>query len=170
MAARETARGPRSEPGAGDTGAAPRPGSRASPRPSVLLIREWETQMSSSGCCGRLEGDFLSRRGERCFPERRAIMEAMGPLYVELRERYGRMVDVRIVDPRNLIALLPLLLRDFRAHGVGVLQALRTLFALPVTGVIVNGRILARGRVPEPAEVRAVLGEPPPTGGAHGLA
>jgi hypothetical protein len=140
------------------------------PRPSVLLIREWERQMSSSGCCGRLEGDFLTRQGERCFPERRAIMEAMGPLYRELRERYGRVVDIQIVDPRNLIALVPLLVRDFRAHGVGLLQALRTLSALPVTGVIVNGRILARGRVPEPAEVRVALGDPPAAGAAHGLA
>ena len=65
------------------------PNSGVKGRSSVILIREWERQMSASGCCGRLEGDFLQRRGERCFPERRAVMEAMGPLYRDLRSRYG---------------------------------------------------------------------------------
>ena len=67
-------------------------------RPSVLLIREWEQQMSSSGCCGRLEGDFLAPRGERCFPERRSVMEAMGPLYRDLRSQYGDEVEINVVE------------------------------------------------------------------------
>lgn len=128
--------------------------------------------MSSSGCCGRLEGDFLAPAGERCFPERRAVMEAMGPLYRELRTRYGSALEINVVDPRNGIALLPLLLRDLVAHRVGVREALRTLFRLPVTGVVVNGRIVARGRWPEPSEVRAALGDAEPweEGGFRGLA
>jgi hypothetical protein len=49
-------------------------------RPSVILVREWEQQLSSSGCCGRIEGDFLSKPGgQPTFPERRAAVEAMGP-------------------------------------------------------------------------------------------
>lgn len=127
-------------------------------RHSVLLIREWERQMSSSGCCGRLEGDFLAPRGERCFPERRRIMEAMGPLYRELRDRYGEDVDVQVIDPRNVISLVPLLVRDVRRHGVGLPGALRTLFALPATGVVADGRIVARGRWPDAREVAAAIG------------
>lgn len=134
-------------------------------RPSVILVREWERQMSSSGCCGRLEGDFLVSRGERCFPERRRVMEGMGPLYRRLRDRYGSSVDLHVVDPRNLVSLLPLLIRDARAHGGGVWSALRTLFGLPVTGVVVNGRLVARGRWPEPEEIEEALGEV-----AHGVA
>ena len=133
----------------------------ASARPSVILIREWEMQMSSSGCCGRLEGDFLVQRGERCFPERRAVMEAMGPLYRDLRARYGDKLEITVVDPRNLISVIALLVRDARAHRVGILDALRTLFRLKVNTVVVNGHLLARGRWPEPAEVYAVLGDPP---------
>lgn len=132
---------------------------RAGARPSVLLIREWEQQMTSSGCCGRLEGDFLSHRGERCFAERREVMEAMGLLYQELRFRHGDSVEIHVVDPRNMLTLFALLIRDFRAHGVGLGRALTTLFRLPVTGVVVNGRLLARGRWPDPAEVDAALGE-----------
>ena len=132
-----------------------------SPQPSVILIREWESQMSSSGCCGRLEGDFLVQRGERCFPERRAVMEAMGPLYRDLRARYGSAVEINVVDPRNFMTVIILLMRDARAHRVGILDVLRTLFTLKVNTVVVNGRLLARGRWPESADVYAVLGDPP---------
>ncbi len=117
--------------------------------------------MSSSGCCGRLEGDFLVQGGERCFPERRAAMEAMGPLYRDLRSRYGSALEITVVDPRNLISVIPLLLRDARAHGVGVLSAIRTLFRIKMNTVVVNGRLLARGTWPDSAKVYAALGDPP---------
>ena len=129
-----------------------------SAKPSVLLVREWEQQMSSSGCCGRLEGDFLAPRGERCFPERRNVMEAMGPLYQGLRARYGDAVEVNVIDPRNVGTLFALLVRDFRAHRTGIRQALRTLFSYSITTTIVNGRIVARGRWPELDEVADALG------------
>lgn len=119
--------------------------SRRSPS-SVILVREWEGQMSSSGCCGRLEGDFLNRRGKPCFPERRRDMEAAGVLYQALRQAGG--VEVHVVDPRNLLALIPCLIRDFYRHGVGARDALRTLFGLSVTSVVVNGRLVSRGRWP----------------------
>ena len=126
---------------------------RSTPRPSVLLVREWEQQMSSSGCCGRLEGDFLVSGGERCFPERRNVMEAMGPLYQELRARFGDDVDVTVIDPRNFGTLFGLVARDVRAHGVSFRTALRTLFGYSVTSVIVNGRLIAKGRWPTADEV-----------------
>ena len=125
----------------------------AKTRPSVLLVREWEQQMSSSGCCGRLEGDFLAPGGQRCFPERRSVMEAMGPLYREIRDRYGDQVEVNVIDPRNIGTLYLLLFRDFRAHGTSVRDALRTLFRYSGTTTIVNGRIVARGHWPSLDEV-----------------
>lgn len=128
------------------------------PKPSVLLIREWEQQMSSSGCCGRLEGDFLAPMGERCFPERRSVMEAMGPLYTGLKSRYGDTIEVNVIDPRNIGTLFLLLFRDFRDHRPGLRAALRTLFTYSVTTVIVNGRLVARGRWPTLDEVEAYLG------------
>ena len=83
-------------------------------RPSVILIREWEGQLSGSGCCGRVEGDFLTREGEPVFRERRACMEAMAPLSRTLRERFGDAIELQVVDPRNAF-LIFLLLRDFWA-------------------------------------------------------
>jgi len=108
-----------------------------------------------------LEGDFLMQGGERCFPERRSAMEAMGPLYRDLRSRYGSALEITVVDPRNLVSVVPLLVRDARAHGVGILSAIRTLFRIKMNTVVVNGRLLARGTWPDSAKVYAALGDPP---------
>lgn len=118
-------------------------------RPSVILVREWEQQMSGSGCCGRLGGDVLTANGTPIFAERRAIMEALGPLYLAIRGEFGDRVDVLVVDPRNLVSLLPRLLRDIWRFRAGLGPALHTLGSISIPSVIVNGRIFARGGWPE---------------------
>ena len=118
---------------------------------SVIFIREWEQQMSSSGCCGRIEGVMLGTGGARVFAERRAIMEAMGPLYRALKKTAGDRVEIMVVDPRNQISLLPRLLRDFWRYRTGLGTALATLRDLSPQTLVVNGRIFARGRWPDPA-------------------
>ncbi|MBI4520290.1 MAG: hypothetical protein HY701_05605 [Gemmatimonadetes bacterium] len=133
--------------------------SRERARPRVLFIREWEQQMSSSGCCGRLEGDLLlcGENGERVFAERRRVMEALGPLYRAVQERYGDAVEREIVDPRNLLALAGRLLSDFLRYRVGLRAAVRTLAGLSATCVIINGRLFARGEWPTPHRLIAHL-------------
>lgn len=128
-------------------------------KPSVLFVREWEQQMSSSGCCGRLEGDFLNWNGSSCFPERRRIMEEAGSVYREIREKYGDTVELRIVDPRNWPALLPILVRDFRRHHVPIREALKTLTGLTVNALVVNGRLVSQGDWPDQERVAGVLSE-----------
>ncbi len=126
--------------------------------PSVVFIRESEQQMSSSGCCGRLSGDFRHESGGRpVFAERRAIMERMGPLYRRIRERFDSGVEINVVDPRNLPSLLYLLVRDFRRYAVPPAEAFRTLFRLPVSGLLVNGRLLSRNGWPCEEEVVEIL-------------
>ena len=125
-------------------------------RPSVILVREWEAQISGSGCCGRVGGDFLTSQGEPVFKERRACMEAMAPLSRTLRERFGDAIELQVLDPRNP-ALMFLLLRDFWAFRVGFVEALKTIGRLPVQAVVVNGRLLSRGEWPDPLEVVQVL-------------
>lgn len=127
------------------------------PRPnSILLIREWEGQTSGSGCCGRLEGDLPFCETQTFAPERRAVMERMGPLYVELRRRFGDTAEIDVVDPRN-VSLLFFLVRDFWRYRVGLGAALRTLAKIPIQAVIVNGRIVARGEWPDADVVEAAL-------------
>jgi len=125
-------------------------GTHARPRPSILLLREWEQQMSSSGCCGRLQGDLLLQDGDHVFARRREIMEEMGPLYRTIRAELGDQVELRVVDPRNFPALLVILLRDARRHRLGWRDLIRTLSGLTVQTVVVNGRIFSRGTWPDP--------------------
>lgn len=123
----------------------------ARPKPSVIFVREWEQQMSGSGCCGRLGGDALVANGERIFADRRAIMEALGPLYAGIRREFGDTVEVLVVDPRNQISMLVRVVRDLWRFRVGLLEAIRTLGRISIPTVIVNGRIFARGAWPEVA-------------------
>ena len=127
-------------------------------RPSVILIREWEEQLSGSGCCGRVEGDFLALRGEPVFRERRRCMEAMAPLSRTLRERFGDAIELQVVDPRNAF-LVFLLIRDFWAFRVGFFEALKTTTRIPIQAVVVNGRLVSRGEWPDPPEVVQILEE-----------
>jgi hypothetical protein len=136
--------------------------------PSVILVREWEQQMSSSGCCGRLEGDTLSWGGEQCFVERRRIMETVGELYRAIRARYGDAVEIRIVDPRNIPALIPTLVSEFRRYGVPVREAFRTIFGLKVNSVVVNGRLVGRKGLPDPSTLLALIQAVMPTAADHG--
>lgn len=133
--------------------------------PSVIMVRESEEQLSGSGCCGRLEGEFLVCREGPVFAERRAQIEAMGPLYRGLRTRFGDDLEIQVVDPRNLLSLIFLLVRDFLRYRVGVVEAIRTVTRLPVQAVLVNGRLVSRGPWPDPRslshridQIRSVAG------------
>lgn len=126
-------------------------------RPSVILVREWEQQMSSSGCCGRLEGDFLNVGGTPCFLERRREMEGAGALYRALRGEFGEAIELRVVDPRNWLSLLPILIRDFLRFDVTLRSGWATLTGMTVNAAVVNGRLLSRGPWPDLDQVvRAV--------------
>ena len=84
-------------------------------------------------------------------------MVAMAPLYRVLRERAGSAIDLQVVDPRNLLSMVFLLVRDFWAFRVAPREALGTLWRLPVQGVVVNGRLVARGEWPDPAHIAGIL-------------
>lgn len=111
--------------------------------------------MSSSGCCGRLEGDLLrlGREGDTVFAERRAEMEEAGALYRALRRRHGSELSIQVLDPRNLLSLVPILLAEGRRHDVPLLERLHSLSRITVNMVVVNGRIVARNRWPSADEV-----------------
>jgi hypothetical protein len=83
-------------------------------------------------------------------------MEAMAPLSLTLRERFGDAIELQVVDPRNTF-LIFLLLRDFWAFRVGFFEALKTTARIPILAVIVNGRLVSRGEWPDPLEVVQIL-------------
>jgi hypothetical protein len=124
-------------------------------RPSVILIREMDEQISGGRCTCRARNELFRSR-DPAFAERRAVMERMGELYRMLRYRFQKAIDIQIVDPRN-VALPFLLVSEFVAHGIGFREALRTLFRLPPHAVLVNGRIVDRTGAPDiPAIVTQV--------------
>ncbi len=125
-------------------------------RPSVILIREWAEQLTGSGCCGRLEGDFARCDGQPVFAERREVMERMGLVYRGLKEQFGDAVEIQVVDPRNA-ALLFLLLRDSWTFRVGLGAALAMLFRIPKQAVVVNGRLADRTDDPDPRRIAQIV-------------
>jgi hypothetical protein len=125
-------------------------------RPSVILIRELDEQISGGRCSCRARNELFRSR-DPAFAERRAVMERMGELYRMLRYRFQKAIDIQIVDPRN-VALPFVLVGEFFAHGVGFREALRTLFRLPPQAVVVNGRIVDTSGAPDiPAVVAQVV-------------
>lgn len=126
------------------------------PKPSVIIVREWEQQLTGSGCCGKIEGDFLGCGDDAVFAERRRGMERMGPVYRAIRERFRDTVELQVVDPRNP-SLIFLLMRDFWVYRTGLRTAISTLARLPKQGVIVNGRLVDRSEEPDPARVLDAL-------------
>lgn len=127
----------------------------------VVLVREWDAQMSSSGCCGRL-GGVNHELGEECtYAHVRADMETMGALYMALRDMLPDSVEISVVDPRNQIWLVPAIWRDARRRGMTPGQAWRQVRRGVSQGaVIVDGCTVSSGGMPDIDEAAdAVLAE-----------
>ena len=124
---------------------------------SVILVREQEGHLTGGGGCGCLPEDVLRSHTEPAFQSRPAAIEAMHHLHRALRSRYGDAIEIQVVDPRNVLGLTFALLRDFFRFRVNPLDALRTFAGLTAQAVIVDGRTVARGRWPSPAEVTDVM-------------
>jgi hypothetical protein len=126
------------------------------PRPSVILIRELDEQVSGGRCTCRARNELFRSR-DPAFADRRAVMERMGELYRMLRYRFQKTIDVQIIDPRN-ITLPIVLMSEFFAHRVGIRDALRTLFRMPPHAVLVNGRIVDASAAPDIPAVVTLVG------------
>lgn len=122
----------------------------------LILVREVDQQMSGSGCCGRMEGDLVLWSDDGCvFPERRERMSRVGEIYRAVREAFGDRVRITMIDPRNLVSFLPLVLHDAIRYRVPALTALRALTSTSLSTGIFDGQVLYRGRIPLPQEVVA---------------
>jgi hypothetical protein len=135
-----------------------------SARPSVILVRESAEPMG--GCCRVPRSSLVTTKEDPAFASQRAIIERMGAVYRALRQRFGRAIDVQVVDARN-IALPIMLVRDFFEHHVGFREGMRTLAQIPHHGVIVNGRIVDESDCPDAsaivAKVSAIAAPPAPS-------
>ena len=140
-------------------------------KPSVVIIREVDAQMTGSGCCGKLVGDSTRFGDRRVFEQSRQVMQQCGQLSDALRQELGDGIEITLVDPRNQLYLWPKLVRDVWRYRAPLGAALRTMamaFSLPA--VIVNGRVVASRRLPEFSElVRRirVFSDPTPSQTTH---
>lgn len=127
----------------------------------VLLVREWDSQASGSGCCGRLGGIGTELGDPDTYAHTRADMERMGAVYRALYDELGDEVELTVVDPRNMVWLVPAIWRDCRRRGMPLREIWEQLRRGVGTGsVIVDGLVVHAGDVPSPDEALvAVRGE-----------
>jgi hypothetical protein len=133
-------------------------------RPShrILLVREWDSQTSGSGCCGRLGGDHCEAGHPDSFAHSRSLMESMGAIYRVLRRELPReRYDITVVDPRNVVWLVPAILRDGHRRGLRGSTLWRQVTNGTRNGaIVVDGRALYASDYPDPDDViDAVLRE-----------
>ncbi|CAN5142572.1 hypothetical protein BH20ACT5_BH20ACT5_03150 [soil metagenome] len=136
-------------------------------RHHVVLVRQWDQQMSGSGCCGRLGGVGNDLSDAADFAPQRADMEEMGVIYRRLRAELPDDVELTVVDPRNTVWLVPRLLRDGHARGLRGRTLWRQVSrGTSSTAVVVDGLAVAWGALPGPDEVLArVRAQLQPPGG-----
>jgi hypothetical protein len=91
------------------------------------------------------------------FPERREKMDRVGEVYRAVRDAFGKQVEITIVDPRNLISFLPLVIRDAVRYRVPISSALRAIASTSLSTGIFDGELLFSKTVPPPAEVVDVI-------------
>lgn len=78
-------------------------------------------------------------------------MKSVGELYLALRREFGDKVQIDVVDPRNEIYLIPVLIGDYRRYRPPLGIFLKTLFfGISPASVIVNGRATHVGELPAP--------------------
>ena len=134
-------------------------------KPRVILIRESPETLTCSNCAGTLEG--IDAFGSREIPDYamiRSIMDRVGELYLALRREFDHSVEIDVVDPRNGLYLIPVLLGDYRRYRLPLGPFLKTLFlGISPASVIVNGIALHVGELPTPdllvEEVGSILEE-----------
>ena len=132
------------------------------PQHRIMLVREWDSQTSGSGCCGRLGGEHCDVGHPDTFAHSRSLMESMGEIYRALRSELPRdRIEITVVDPRNMVWLIPALVRDGRRRGLGPQQLWREVTRGVRNGaIVVDGRALFAHDYPEPEDaVGAVLRE-----------
>ena len=125
----------------------------------IILVREWDAQVSASGCCGRLGGENSELGEKETFAANRCEMEAMGEVYRALKaELFDEDAEITVVDPRNMVWLVPSLLKDARKRGLGLRETWDHLRrGVSYTAIIVDGKTLFSGRIPKVEDAVAAV-------------
>ena len=128
----------------------------------IILVREWDSQTAASGCCGRLGGENNELGDPGAYKHNRDEMEKMGRVYRALRkDLFDEEVALTVVDPRNMVWLIPSVLKDARKRGLSIRETFRQVNrGVSYNAVILDGKVLFSGHIPGPDEaVSAVRSE-----------
>ncbi|MFQ5865242.1 MAG: hypothetical protein ACE5IW_08460, partial [bacterium] len=123
-------------------------------KPSIILIRETDAQITGSGCCGKLEGDNAKFRDDYVFAETRKIKEDMGEIVQALYQNFGEAVEITVVDPRNQLYLYPKIIKDiwkFRPSTKSTIKGMLMMISVP--SIIINGEVCYSTRIPNAKEI-----------------
>jgi hypothetical protein len=125
-------------------------------RHQVILIRPWDMSDGvGAGCCsgGSTKGICLDPSHHPAptgtpFIER-ATWQPLAQVYLALRNGLPSDVDVEIVDPRNHLYLVPVLIRAARRRGQRWWDALVAALRAPgYAAIIVDGQQVSSGELP----------------------
>lgn len=123
----------------------------------VVLVRGARSAAAAGGgCCS---GDVRPFDGGGTAAHCHASpADDVGAVYRALREDLPEDVAVEIVSPSNWLWLLPELVRAGRRRGLRGAALRRSVRAgMAVESLIVDGAVLASGRLPSPAEAVAAV-------------
>jgi hypothetical protein len=122
-------------------------------RHQVILIRPWDMSDGvGAGCCsgGSTKGLCVDPSHDPPYVER-ATWQPLAGVYLALRDGLPSGVEVEIVDPRNHLYLVPVLMRAARRRGLGWWDALVAALRAPgYAAIIVDGQVVSRGELPDP--------------------
>lgn len=119
----------------------------------LILLREVDQQITGGSCC-QLSGTVAFFDPGACvFPERRETMNRIGEIYRAVRDAFPDEVDISILDPRNVVSYVPLIVRDALRHRVPVTTAVRALTAPGLAAGIFDAQVLFSGDIPMPRDV-----------------
>ena len=104
-------------------------------------------------CCSGGMGEHAKK--EPSYREIREYAGECGRLHRDLRERYGEdEVEIIQIEPKDYIYVLPTVIKDIIKHRGPVISSIRTLLLWhAVPAVIVNGRLVGGGKVPQAREL-----------------
>lgn len=125
----------------------------------IILVREWDSQTAASGCCGRLGGADTELGDSDTYRHNRDEMEKMGAVYRALREDlFDEEIEMTVVDPRNMVWLIPSVLKDARKRGFSVRETFKQINrGVSYNAVILDGKVLFSGHVPTPEEAVSAI-------------